>query len=66
MRIGLNVGECRATRPGPPILIPLGPLKAQVSCPSQKNGMVVGSFQTSTIKRKNLFIARTRKEFGIA
>lgn len=52
--------------PLPPILIPLGPSKGASVLPIGKNGMVVGSFLTSTIKGKHLFIPRYRKEFGYA
>lgn len=49
-----------------PILLPLGPRKGASIFPVTKTGMVVGSFLTSTIKGKTLFIPKYRKEFGYA
>jgi NADH dehydrogenase FAD-containing subunit len=47
-----------------PILLPLGPQTGASILPVTKTGMVVGSFLTSTIKGKTLFIPKYRKEFG--
>ena len=47
-----------------PILLPLGPRKGASVLPVTRTGMVVGSFLTSTIKGKTLFIPKYRKEFG--
>jgi NADH dehydrogenase FAD-containing subunit len=47
-----------------PILIPLGPDRGASVLPITKAGLVVGSFLTSTIKGKTLFIPKYRKEFG--
>ncbi len=52
--------------PAPPILIPLGPKQGASVLPVTKKGMVVGPFLTAAIKGKQLFIPRTRKEFGYA
>jgi NADH dehydrogenase FAD-containing subunit len=49
--------------PSPPILIPLGSKKGASVLPLGK-GMVVGSFLTSAIKGRALFIPRYQKEFG--
>lgn len=52
--------------PSPPVLVPLGPRKGASVLPLTKRGVVVGSFLTSTIKGKTLFLPRYHKEFGIA
>lgn len=49
----------------PPILIPLGPSKGASVLPFGKKGLVVGSFFTSILKGKHLFIPRYRKAFGV-
>ena len=47
-----------------PILLPLGPDRGASVLPITRSGVVVGSFLTSTIKGKTLFIPRYRKDFG--
>jgi NADH dehydrogenase FAD-containing subunit len=47
-----------------PILLPLGPGTGASILPVTRTGIVVGSFMTSTIKGKTLFIPKYRKEFG--
>ena len=48
-----------------PILLPLGPRTGASILPITRAGMVVGSFLTSAIKGKTLFIPKYRKEFGL-
>jgi NADH dehydrogenase FAD-containing subunit len=52
--------------PSPPVLVPLGPRKGASVLPVTKKGLVVGSFLTSAIKGKNLFIPRYHHEFGVS
>jgi NADH dehydrogenase FAD-containing subunit len=48
------------------ILVPLGPRDGASALPILRNGMLVGSWLTSQIKGRELFIPRYLKEFGYA
>ena len=62
---GSEVQNIKPYSPWPlaPILIPLGPNKGVSILPIGKSGMVVGSFLTSRMKGKDLFISKYRKFF---
>ncbi|WP_334523153.1 NAD(P)/FAD-dependent oxidoreductase [Bradyrhizobium sp. AZCC 2230] len=48
------------------ILVPLGPRNGASTLPVLRNGVLVGSWLTSRIKGRELFIPRYLKEFGYA
>ena len=49
---------------GPPILIPLGPRAGASLLPLGRGGLTVGPLVTATLKGRDLFVPRYRKEFG--
>ena len=63
---GSEIQNLKPYAPWPlaPILIPLGPNKGVSILPIGKSGMVVGSFLTSRMKGKDLFISKYRKFFN--
>lgn len=50
--------------PVPVILVPLGPKAGASVLPVTRRGLTVGRRATATLKGKDLFISRYRKEFG--
>ena len=50
----------------PPILVPLGPKAGASMLPVTSRGLTVGRRTTATLKGRDLFIPRYRKEFGYA
>ena len=48
----------------PAILVPLGPKAGASVLPITRRGLTVGRWTTSTLKGRDLFIPRYRKEFG--
>jgi hypothetical protein len=50
--------------PVPAILVPLGPKAGASLLPLTRRGVTVGRRTTATLKGRDLFIPRYRKEFG--
>jgi hypothetical protein len=48
----------------PPVLVPLGPKAGASLLPVMRGGLTVGRRATATLKGRDLFIPRYRKEFG--